>query len=73
MSQNYEYNLVIFNRWGNKVYMSSNYANSLPWNGQPNLAGTLGHEKLSQGTYYYILEIKGSGQKPITGYVVIQY
>jgi gliding motility-associated-like protein len=37
--------LVIFNRWGKKVYESSNYRNE--WDGG----------KLSDGTYYYILTL----------------
>jgi gliding motility-associated-like protein len=36
-------NLVIFNRWGRKVFGSSNYDNT--WDG----------EKLSGGVYYYML------------------
>jgi gliding motility-associated-like protein len=63
--------IVIFNRWGNKVYQHANYDNT--WNGFPNVSGTLGKNKLPPGTYYYILEMKGSGQKPITGFVVLQY
>ncbi|MBL7931213.1 MAG: gliding motility-associated C-terminal domain-containing protein, partial [Bacteroidia bacterium] len=63
--------LIIFNRWGNKVYSSSDYDNL--WDGTPNVGVTLGKSKLPQGTYYYILDMKGSGSKPITGFVVLQY
>lgn len=63
--------ITIFNRWGNKVYSNGNYDNS--WDGTPNVSGSLGNSKLPPGTYYYILEIKGNNQKPITGFVVIQY
>ncbi|PBQ32307.1 hypothetical protein CNR22_11180 [Sphingobacteriaceae bacterium] len=63
--------LTVFNRWGNKVYSSSNYDNT--WDGTPNVSGTIGKDKLPPGTYYYILEMKGSGQKAITGFVVLQY
>jgi gliding motility-associated-like protein/uncharacterized repeat protein (TIGR01451 family) len=63
--------LTIFNRWGNRVYMHSNYKND--WDGYPNIAGTLGRDKLPQGTYYFILDMKGSGIKPITGFIVLQY
>lgn len=68
---NGENSITIFNRWGNRVYFHSNYNNA--WDGHPNIAGTLGKDKLPQGTYYYILDIKGSGLKPITGYIVLQY
>ncbi|MGN7821383.1 gliding motility-associated C-terminal domain-containing protein [Chitinophaga sp. 22536] len=38
--------LYIYNRWGNQVYQSKNYDNK--WNGYG----------LSEGTYYYILELR---------------
>ncbi|MDP3556935.1 MAG: gliding motility-associated C-terminal domain-containing protein, partial [Bacteroidota bacterium] len=63
--------LTVFNRWGNKVYSKSNYDNT--WNGTPNVNGTLGTEKLPQGTYYYILEFKGGDIKNTNGYVILQY
>lgn len=66
-----ENNFTVFNRWGNKVYTNSNYDNS--WNGMPNVGGALGGNKLPQGTYFFLLDMKGSGIKPITGYIVIQY
>ncbi len=53
--------LIIYNRWGNKIYETANYPNN--WNGS----------KYSAGTYYYILTIPtSSGQvaakvKPTTG------
>jgi gliding motility-associated-like protein len=40
--------LVIYDRWGRKVYQKSNYA-SEDWNG----------DNLSDGTYYYILKCTG--------------
>jgi gliding motility-associated-like protein len=63
--------ITIFNRWGNKVYHNPNYDNS--WNGTPNVGGTLGKDKLPPGTYYYVLETKGSEKAPVTGFVVLQY
>ncbi|MBX3164064.1 MAG: gliding motility-associated C-terminal domain-containing protein [Bacteroidetes bacterium] len=62
---------TVFNRWGNKVYYNANYDNS--WEGYPNVSGALGNGRLPQGTYYFILDMKGSGSKPITGFIVIQY
>lgn len=63
--------VTIYNRWGNKVYSKDNYDNT--WNGYPNVSGTLGNQKLSQGTYYYIIEFKDGAIKPQNGFVVIQY
>ena len=64
-------NLTVYNRWGNKVYSKDNYDNS--WNGTPNVNGTLGSQKLPQGTYYYILEFTNSDLKTMNGYVILQY
>ncbi len=41
-----QHRLVIFNRWGNEIYRSDNYRND--WNGGG----------ISEGTYYYVLEVK---------------
>lgn len=38
--------LTVFNRWGNEIYRSNNYQND--WNGT----------NLSEGTYYYVLELR---------------
>ncbi len=64
-------NLTVYNRWGNKVYSKDNYDNS--WNGTPNVNGTIGNQKLPQGTYYYILEFTNSDIKTMNGYVILQY
>ena len=65
-----ENELTIFNRWGNKVYFNANYDNT--WDGRANEGGN-GNNKLPQGTYYYILKLKGTDEKPYTGFVVLQY
>lgn len=41
-----QHRLVIFSRWGNEIYKSSNYGND--WDGA----------NLHEGTYYYILEVR---------------
>lgn len=59
--ENYPNNTVtIFNRWGNKIWNTSNYNNSSNvWNGK-----TLGGATLTSGTYFYIIEIdNGSAVK----------
>ena len=64
--------IKIYNRWGNKVYENSNYANN--WDGTSNVSGALGSNKLPQGTYFYVIEITGI-QTPFTkkGFIVLQY
>ena len=69
--QNSEMNIVIFNRWGNKVFQHENYNNS--WDGRPNVAGTFGKDILPSGTYYYILQIKGETNRTITGFIVLEH
>jgi gliding motility-associated-like protein len=63
--------LLIYNRWGNKVYVNGNYDNS--WEGTANVGGTLGKGKLPQGTYYYIIEFLGGNGESINGFVVLEY
>ncbi|WP_242087331.1 gliding motility-associated C-terminal domain-containing protein [Aestuariivivens sediminis] len=61
--------LQLFNRWGTKVFESNDYENN--WTGDaPN--GSVGDaEKLPTGTYYYIVDLKNSGLKPIQGYIYL--
>lgn len=54
-------NLAIYNRWGNKVFEENNYQNM--WDGRTN-----GGSKLSEGTYYYILDL-GDESKARTGFL----
>jgi gliding motility-associated-like protein len=56
--------VLIFNRWGNKVYEASPYQND--WNGV-NMDG----EGLPDGTYYYIINLNDDDNTVYTGYVVI--
>jgi gliding motility-associated-like protein len=56
--------VLIFNRWGNKVYEAKPYQNE--WQGQ-NLKG----EDLPDGTYYYILKLNDEQGTVYTGFVVI--
>ncbi len=48
--------IIIFNRWGNKVYETSDYAND--WDGTTNVGAGLVGTELPTGTYYYILDTK---------------
>lgn len=55
--------LSIFNQWGDEVFHASPYRND--WE------GTFDGEDLPAGTYFYILDL-GDGQKPSSGYLIIQ-
>lgn len=51
--------LVVFDRWGGKVFESDSYKNN--W----------GPQDLSEGTYYYILELPFGLRKEIEGFITI--
>ncbi|BDD03659.1 T9SS type B sorting domain-containing protein [Aureibacter tunicatorum] len=59
--------LKIFNRWGQLVYEKENYDQS--WDGTANTS-TFGGKRLSQGTYFYILEVD-KGKYKFNGMVQI--
>jgi gliding motility-associated-like protein len=63
--------ITFYNRWGTKVYENENYDNS--WDGTSNGKGNLGSGKLPQGTYYYVLDMKNSGIKAISGFITLEY
>ncbi|GDX52994.1 hypothetical protein LBMAG27_20410 [Bacteroidota bacterium] len=54
-------NLMVFNRWGNKVYEKKNYNNE--WDGTNNSG-----DKLPDGTYFVIFE-SSNLTTPLSGYV----
>ncbi len=60
--------VLIFNRWGNKVYEASPYLND--WDGTNMFGVTVGGKKLPVGTYFYIIE-PGNGEKPVKGYIYL--
>ena len=55
--------LVVFNEWGQEVYLGNPYLND--WE------GTYGGNPVPVGTYFYILDT-GDGQKPINGFLILQ-
>ncbi|MDT0622940.1 gliding motility-associated C-terminal domain-containing protein, partial [Croceitalea vernalis] len=67
----FTFDVMIFNRWGDKVYEGKDYKND--WGGYApnNSFGSSG--LVPSGTYYYILTINGSEQplEPINGYIYI--
>jgi len=57
-------NLLIFNRWGNKVYEKKGYSNQDPWK------GIYKNTQLPDGSYFYILDVNIDGEmKTFSGYV----
>ena len=54
--------LQIFNRWGAKIYDNSNYQNN--WNGYAHNSSLGQAEKVPNGTYFYIINLKNSGLEP---------
>ncbi|HRH38523.1 MAG TPA: gliding motility-associated C-terminal domain-containing protein, partial [Flavobacteriales bacterium] len=61
--------LIIFNRWGNKVYEASPYTNGQPWDGTSQFGSVFG-EGLPESTYYYVLKL-GNDTEPYTGYIYL--
>ncbi|MFA8433689.1 MAG: gliding motility-associated C-terminal domain-containing protein [Marinifilaceae bacterium] len=73
--ENYPENeLIVFSRWGTKVYQCKNYTNEAAWDGGYKNAGVkLGPgDKLPRGTYFYKLIIKDKKYVK-SGYVVVKY
>ncbi|AOW21769.1 gliding motility-associated C-terminal domain-containing protein [Urechidicola croceus] len=56
-----DFNIEIFNRWGNSVYVGN--SNTPDWNGQLNGNGKL----VPAGVYYYILHFNKDNRKPKQG------
>ena len=66
---NYTFDVMIFNRWGNKVFEDKNYQNDWGAVSPDNSLGSSG--SLPTGTYYYIIDAKGEENKKINGYIYI--
>ncbi|MBT8278730.1 MAG: gliding motility-associated C-terminal domain-containing protein [Bacteroidia bacterium] len=61
--------LVVYNRWGNKVYSSTNYNND--WGGRSPSNAFGNDEFLPSGSYYYVVTLRNSDLKPIQGYIYL--
>ncbi|MBJ2174334.1 DUF5011 domain-containing protein, partial [Aureibaculum sp. A20] len=60
--------ILIYNRWGAKVYHVKNYKNN--WGGVSKFSG---NKKLAIGSYLYILKFNDSKNEPIQGWIYINY
>lgn len=61
--------VIVYNRWGTKVYENSDYQND--WNGFSPSSSVGGATTLPAGSYYYIVTLRNSGLKPIQGYIYL--
>ena len=59
-----ESRLLIFNRWGDKVYENENYQND--WR------GTYKDQPLPKGSYYYMMYLNDDANTILSGYLVIR-
>ncbi|WP_291869500.1 gliding motility-associated C-terminal domain-containing protein, partial [Maribacter sp.] len=66
----FEFHVMLFNRWGDKVYESMKYDND--WGGFAP-SGSFGNSGvLPSGTYYYIISISNRDNiKPLNGYIYL--
>ncbi|TAH27327.1 MAG: gliding motility-associated C-terminal domain-containing protein [Cytophagales bacterium] len=68
--EQYENEVKIFNRWGSLVYEAKNYDNNnIKWEAKSS-SGAITKGDISEGTYYYIVNLKDSNMS-YKGYVVI--
>ncbi|NMH26654.1 gliding motility-associated C-terminal domain-containing protein [Flavobacterium silvaticum] len=66
------FQLFIYNRWGTLIWTGNN--KTAPWDGQGNEGIRLDHDKVPDGTYYYILELNDPDYpKPLNGFLYITH
>jgi len=63
--------VIIFNRWGAKVYESDNYQND--WAGLSQSPLNVGGDELPEGTFYYLITMGGDLNDGISGEVYKGY
>jgi gliding motility-associated-like protein len=62
--------IIIYNRWGNKVFGTE--GTQISWDGKSSVAAW-GSDRLPAATYYYTFELLETKNKVLTGFVVLQY
>lgn len=60
--------IIIFNRWGNKVFEASPYLNN--WDGTTKMGLNVGSEELPVGTYFYLFDF-GNGAEVLKGTIFL--
>ena len=63
------YNITIFNRWGNAVYKGN--ASTPTWDGTSNQSGSLGDDVLPVGVYFYVVDFNDGSTEPRQGKVYL--
>ena len=64
--------LMIYNRWGNKVFVKE--GTDLSWDGKANVNSVkFGNDKLPTGTYFYTLEFPEKNNQSRNGFIVLWY
>lgn len=59
----------LFNRWGALIYSSPDYQNN--WNGFVSNSSVGSSGKVPSGTYYYVVNLKGSTFQPFVGAIYV--
>ncbi|WP_171037066.1 Calx-beta domain-containing protein [Maribacter algarum] len=65
----YTYQVMVFNRWGTKVFESNDYSND--WGGYAPTGSFGGSGILPTGTYYYMISLSDPEIQPVNGYIYI--
>ena len=65
----FRFDVMLFNRWGAKVYEGVDYQNDWGGSSPGNSFGNSG--MLPAGTYYYILKVTNRDFEPINGYIYL--
>jgi gliding motility-associated-like protein len=63
------YNITIFNRWGNAVYKGN--ASTPTWDGTSNQSGSFGDDVLPVGVYFYVVDFNDGSTEPRQGKVYL--
>ncbi|NND78820.1 MAG: T9SS type B sorting domain-containing protein [Maribacter sp.] len=65
----FRFDVMLFNRWGSKVYEGVEYQNDWGGSSPNNSFGNSG--MLPAGTYYYIIKVTNRDFEPINGYIYL--